>query len=105
MENKYAVVITTFSTDEDAKMVIDELLRMQLAACIQLFHVDSFYSWEGNIENDPESIIFIKCKASNYEKIEECIIKLHKYDTPEIIMLPITNGSKKYLEWIDAVSK
>lgn len=105
MENKYAVVVTTFASDEDAKIVIDALLEKKLAACIQVFHVESFYFWDGDIANEPESILFIKCKDIDFHEIKECILSLHNYDTPEVIKLPITGGSDSYLNWIDEVTK
>ena len=105
MDGKYAIVITTCANDEDAKIIIDSLLEKQLAACIQVFHVNSYYSWKGSIANDPESILFIKCKNINYVEIEADILSNHKYETPEIIKLPITAGFSGYIQWMDEVSK
>lgn len=105
MDNKYSVVITTCANDEDAKIIIDSLLEKKLAACIQVFHVNSYYSWKGSVANDSESILFVKCKDSNYDEIEADIIVNHKYETPEIIKLPITAGFSGYLQWMEEVSK
>lgn len=105
MESKYAIIITTCANDEDAKIIIDSLLEKKLAACIQLFHVNSFYSWKGDVVNDLESILFIKCKESNFDEINNDIMVNHKYETPEIVKIPITNGFEGYLKWIDEVSK
>lgn len=105
MENKYAMVITTCANDKDAKIIVNALLEKRIAACVQLSHVDSFYLWKGSVANDPESIMFIKCKENNFEEIKQCILDLHTYETPEIIKLPIVGGSDSYLNWIDEVSK
>lgn len=105
MDSEFAVVITTCANDEDARIIIDSLLDKKLAACIQVFHVNSFYSWKGSVANDSESILFIKCRDSNYDEIEKDILTNHKYETPEIIKLPITTGFSGYLQWMDEVSK
>lgn len=105
MDNEFAVVITTCANDEDARIIIDSLLVKKLVACIQVFHVNSFYSWKGSVANDSESILLIKCRNSKYDEIEKDILINHKYETPEIIQLPITTGFSGYLQWMDEVSR
>lgn len=104
MDSKYAVILTTCANDIDAKIIIDSLLNKRLAACIQLFHVNSYYTWKGSVANDTESILFIKCKSEDYKEIEADIIINHKYETPEIIKLPITDGYQDYMRWIEEVT-
>jgi periplasmic divalent cation tolerance protein len=101
MDKKYAVIINTCPDEETAKKITGVLLEKKLAACIQLFPINSYYSWKGEICNDNEIILFIKCNQSFYDKIEETIIANHPYEVPEIIMLPVINGLDKYLGWID----
>jgi periplasmic divalent cation tolerance protein len=76
-----------------------------LVACIQIFSINSFYSWKGEICNDNEVILLIKCNQKHYTEIEETIVKNHTYELPEIILLPINGGLNRYLGWIDEVSK
>jgi periplasmic divalent cation tolerance protein len=101
MDKKYAVVITTCPNEEIAKKIAGILLEKKLAACIQLFPINSYYFWKGEICNDNEITLFIKCNQTFYGKIEESIIENHPYEVPEIIMLPIIDGLNKYLGWID----
>lgn len=105
MDKTYAVVLTTCSNEEDAKKIINALLERKLAACIQIFSVNSYYSWKGEVCNDKEIALFIKCNQKYYIEIEEAIIANHTYELPEIILLPINKGLNKYLSWIDEVSK
>lgn len=105
MEKKYAVVLTTCANEGDAKTIIDAILKEQLAACIQLFPINSFYSWKGEVCNDKEVALLIKCKRDLCQEIENTIIEKHTYELPEIIVLPIDGGLKGYLNWIDEVSK
>ena len=105
MNDGYSVIITTASNEEEAKKIIDSLLGKQLAACIQMFPVNSFYSWMGEICNDSEVSLSIKCKSILFDEIKDDIISNHSYEVPEIILLPIKNGFVDYLRWIDEVSK
>ena len=74
----------------------------ELAACVQIAGpVVSIYRWKGNVEKAQEWICFIKTKRDLYAAVEAAIKSVHTYDTPEIIAVPITAGSEKYLKWLD----
>jgi|SRR3989339_774433 len=106
MENSnHCVVMTTCSNREDAHKIISALLNEQLAACIQIFDVTSFYFWKGAVNTDPEVMLFVKSKEVLYSQIEECIKANHNYETPEIIQVPIVNGAASYLNWMNEVTK
>lgn len=102
---EFLMVITTCENKEDAKSIATNLLKKELAACIQIQSVESLYTWKGDIANDPEQLLFIKTKQSLYKEVENEILLTHKYETPEIIALPIINGSNGYLNWIGEVTK
>ncbi len=103
METKYSVVMTTYSDEEVGEKIINALLEKQLAACIQVQSVNSYFFWEGKVNNEAESLLFIKTKHSLYKDVERCIKDNHSYDVPEIIELPIINGLKAYCNWMDEV--
>lgn len=105
MESTYAVVLSTCSTEKEAKIIIRSLLEKKLAACIQIFPIKSFYVWKDEICNDSEVMILIKCKQTLFAEIKEDILRNHTYETPEIILLPIVAGFDPYLTWINDVSK
>ena len=92
--------MTACASTEKAQPVIDELLRRRLAACVQVLPVQSHYIWEGAVQHENEALLFIKCKTEDYEKIEETILRLHEYDLPEIVRVPITAGFDRYLSWV-----
>lgn len=104
MNTNYAIVLTTCANEDDSKVIINTLLEKKLAACIQIFPINSFYFWKGEVCNDSEICVLIKCNVCNYEKIEETIKHHHTYELPEIILLPITRGLPGYLNWIDEVT-
>ena len=105
MSTGYCVIITTCANPDDANKLITPLLDSKLAACIQVYSINSFYTWNGETKNDHEQILLIKAKASLYPAIEDTIRKNHTYEIPEIIQLPITTGSQAYLKWIEEVSR
>lgn len=104
MNTNYAVVLTTCATEDDARTIIKAILEKKLAACIQTFPINSFYSWKGEVCNDAEICLFIKCNVKKYEEIEVTIKQNHTYELPEIILLPINAGFTDYLNWIDEVT-
>jgi len=101
METDYAVVLTSCANEKDAKPIINSLLSKNLAACIQILPIKSYYLWKGDIANDSEVLLLIKCNKSKFEKIKNEILNLHKYELPEIIQLSVSDGLEKYLAWID----
>ncbi|MEC6813489.1 divalent-cation tolerance protein CutA [Photobacterium toruni] len=97
----YCVIVTTFSDDENGQIIINALLEQRLAACIQVMPIKSYYHWKQKINCDQEQQIIIKTKTKLFEQVKALIEQYHRYETPEIIQLPITNGSVDYLSWID----
>jgi len=102
---EYCVILTTCGNKEESEKLARLLIESQLAACVQITGVTSFYEWDGTINRDNEQLLLIKAKSAHYDKIEEFISQNHSYDVPEIIQLPISDGSEAYLKWIAAVSK
>jgi len=97
---EFVQLIVTVPNREKAKEIAKVLLEKRLAACIQIFKVESSFRWEGKIEECTEYAMFIKTKRTLFKRIEEEILSLHPYSVPEIIALPIVEGYKKYTEWM-----
>ena len=73
-----------------------------MAGCVQIIGpVSSTYWWKNNVEAAEEWLCFIKSKKSLYDEIETTIRKVHPYETPEIIAIPLISGSKDYLNWLN----
>jgi periplasmic divalent cation tolerance protein len=94
-------IITTIDTEEKAKEIARELLNKRLAACVQVFPVSSSYRWKDKIENAHEWACVIKARAADYPKVETAIKSIHTYSVPEIVALPIIEGDKSYLKWLE----
>ena len=80
-----------------ARLLVDE----RLAACVNIgAPVESIYHWRGRIETGREVPVVIKTRSALYSNVEEAIRKIHPYDTPEIIAIPVTGGDARYLDWL-----
>jgi periplasmic divalent cation tolerance protein len=107
-ETKFRVVLVTCATLEEARKIAREVVQQGLAACVNIVThaVESFYTWEGKLENGSEYLLLIKTSVAQLEALEKKIVQLHSYDTPEFIALPIVAGSEEYLNWLnDSVNK
>jgi len=101
----YCVVITTCDKREEAESLAGRIVENRLAACVQLSKIESLYTWEGKLCNDPEIRLMIKTKQTLYKELADFIVANHSYEVPQIISLGIENGTADYLGWIDEVTK
>ncbi|MCL2210259.1 MAG: divalent-cation tolerance protein CutA [Treponema sp.] len=101
MQNEYSIVITTAGSLDSAKAIARLLVEKKLAACVQLFPVESFYFWKNEICDDSEITLFIKSKTALFEEIKAVIKENHEYELPEIIQIPVANGFPEYFSWIN----
>lgn len=97
---EYCLVMTTCPNQQEADQLTAALLKQQLAACIQQQAVRSHYVWQDKLEQSSEILLLIKTTRHCYPMLEAEICKLHSYDTPEIIQLPIEAGFADYLQWV-----
>jgi periplasmic divalent cation tolerance protein len=76
-------------------------VESRLAACVNISQsIESVYRWEGKMAEEVEFLLVIKSVRELFPEIRTEISRLHSYQTPEIICLPIVEGSRNYLEWI-----
>ncbi len=98
----YAFILTTVSTEEEGHLIANELVKNKLAACVNIVpKVHSVYEWENAIQNETEVLLMIKTTKAREKDIYQTVQSLHSYDTPELITLPIDNGSDTYLHWLE----
>ena len=96
------VVLSTASTAAEAETIARRLVDERLAACVNVVTgVRSFYRWKGKIEKSPEWLLVIKSSRGRFEKLRAALEKLHSYDVPEVIALPVVEGTKNYLHWME----
>ena len=96
----YFVYITTKNHDE-ALNIGRDLVSRRLAACINIIDkMHSLYWWNGEIQEDDETILIAKTTKDNIDALTNRVKVLHSYSCPCIVAFPIDNGNKDYLEWI-----
>jgi periplasmic divalent cation tolerance protein len=98
--DKVVVLVTAASAEESRKIAM-HLVENKLAACVNITQpIESFYWWEGKIAHDQEHQLFIKSTRELFPEIKAAVSNLHSYHTPEIICLPVVDGSRNYLQWV-----
>jgi periplasmic divalent cation tolerance protein len=99
---EYIQVVTTTAHREDAESLARALVEARLAACVQVIGpIQSTYRWHGAIETAQEWQCWAKSRLDLYDQIEAVIRRLHPYEVPEILAVPVLAGSKSYLAWLD----
>lgn len=99
--HRYIQVITTISSKAGAEKIAKALIDKRLAACVQIIGpFKSVYRWKGKVEKTTEWALAIKTEGRLYKKLESAVKKIHPYEVPEIIAIPIIKGSKDYLKWL-----
>ena len=99
----YALVYITTSGNEESKKIANTLVEDELAACVNIISsIESIYLWKGEIEDDNESLLIAKTKVSKVDKIIERVKEIHSYETPAILAIPVIDGSRDYLDYLDS---
>ena len=100
-QTEFVQVFTSINSKKRANAIATKLLAKRLTSCVQIFGpIDSTYRWKGKIEHSKEWLCLIKARTNDYHLIETNIKKMHSYDVPEILALPVLDGNTDYLEWI-----
>lgn len=98
----YCLINCTVNSKKEAVEISKHLVKKKLIACCNIIpSVTSVYEWDNKINEDNEFLMVMKTETELFQKIETEIKKMHTYDVPEIICIPVINGSRKYLDWID----
>jgi periplasmic divalent cation tolerance protein len=100
--SEYIQVVTTTEHREDAERIARALVEQRLTACVQVTGpITSTYRWHGQIETAAEWQCWAKSRRELYVEIEQAIRRLHPYEVPEILAMPIVAGSADYLAWLE----
>jgi periplasmic divalent cation tolerance protein len=106
LNNDYIIILVTTKDKDEAEKISQLLLKERLIACANIVSpVTSFFYWRDKIEKTEESLIVTKSRQDLFEKVAERVKSLHSYEVPEVLALPIVEGSKAYLDWMGVVLK
>ena len=102
--NECIVFITASSEDEAAK-IAREVVEARLAGCVNIMrNIRSIYCWDGKIEDEAEVLMIAKTQEHLFDALVKKVKELHSYTVPEIIAIPVAEGSADYLKWLKDVT-
>ena len=93
-------VLTTVDSLEQARAIASALVERKLAACVQISTIESFYTWEGAVQNDPEFRLLVKTTDERYTDVEAAICELHPYELPAIVALNASRVFEPFAAWV-----
>jgi periplasmic divalent cation tolerance protein len=97
------VVLSTCANEADACRVARALVEARVAACVNVMPgLQSFYHWQGALETSNEVLLLIKTSRDLFAQLKLELEKIHPYEVPEILALPIVEGADNYLNWMSA---
>ncbi len=103
MTTEYIIVLVTIANKSEAERIVQHLLTERLIACANIIGpVTSFFHWSGKDERAKEYLALMKSRSDLFDKLAEAVKKLHSYEVPEILALPVTAGSETYLDWLSS---
>ncbi len=98
----YIQVLTTIDDEAKAVQIARTLVEDRLAACVQVLGpMTSTYRWKGQVETSREWLCVAKTRQDLYARVEAAIRRVHSYEVPEILALPVVAGSRDYLAWLE----
>ena|SRR5690242_8160281 len=102
------IVLVTCPSVALARKIARAVVQKHLAACVNVVRtpVESFYTWKGKLESAREHLLIMKTTASRLLQLEREVKRLHTYEVPEFVVIPIIGGSADYLSWLsESVAK
>ena len=97
---KAEVIISTYPNKSSISKEANELIKSQLAACVNISKISSIYAWKGKIENSSEYLALFKTTEKNKKKLKQKIKDTHPYDVPEIAEIDVKSINNSYLKWL-----
>ena len=106
MKSSYIIILVTAKDRAEAEKITQDLLNEHLIACGNIVSpVASFFWWLGKVDRAEECLVVMKSRLDLFEEVAARVRGLHSYEVPEVLALPIVEGSKAYLEWMGQVLK
>lgn len=99
------VVFITAPNEDEAARIARALVDSRAAGCVNIIkNIRSIYSWQGKIEDESEVLMVVKTQKNLFEPLSRKVKELHSYSVPEIIAIPIIEGSEDYIRWLHEVT-
>ncbi len=95
------VVYTTVASREEARRMARTLVERKLAACAQISEIESFYTWNGTLQDEREFRVLLKTTEARYPAVEAAIRELHSYELPAIHAVRVARADAPYAAWVE----
>jgi periplasmic divalent cation tolerance protein len=101
--SQFVIVLITAPDLKTARALAKSALSARLIACASLVpKIESHYWWQGKIESGAEVLLVLKTTKTKLAALEKLVLARHPYDTPEFLVLLLSAGNRKYLDWLAA---
>ena len=98
---EFIVIYCNVPNKNEGKEIAKALVENKFAACVSIIDkIESVFSWDGDLMDEKEAMLVIKTKREHFDNVNRIIQKLHSYNVPEVIALPILDADDTYLKWI-----
>ena len=99
---KFFLIYITTKSEKEAQNLANLAVQNNLAACGNIFpKMKSIYKWQNKLINDKETLLILKTNSNKYPLLEKLILEKHSYEVPCILKIPISDGNKEYLKWVN----
>ena len=98
----FILTYITTKNEEEALTLANLAVQENLAACGNIIpNMKSIYKWQNKLQNDKETLLILKTNSNKYPLLKKLILEEHSYEVPCILKIPINDGNKEYLKWIE----
>lgn len=98
---EFIVIYCTVPNKNEGREIAKALVKYKLVACVNIIDkIESIFSWDGQMQEEKEALMIIKTKKSLFDGVNKVIQKLHSYNVPEVIAMPVIEADETYLKWI-----
>jgi periplasmic divalent cation tolerance protein len=102
---EHVVIFITAPTEDEAGNIARKIVEEKLAGCVNIVtNIRSVYMWKEKVEDEREVLMVVKTRRELFGRLKDRVLEMHSYDVPEIIALPVQEGSQSYLNWLNDVT-
>ncbi len=97
------VVFITCKDTMQAKKIGLALVKKRLAGCSVVIPGATSFFWPSgkhNIAENRETILLVKTLARKFRSLEQEVKRLHSYEVPCILAIPVMTAHRAYLDWL-----
>ena len=87
-------------SEKEAEKISKVLVEEKLAACANIIESDSIFEWKKKPKRAKEWVILAKTVPEKFERLKARVERIHTYETPCILAIPVVDANDKYADWV-----